>query len=100
MGELTDNAGVEPVARAGLTLVTPSPLSPSVSLFHMEKQRLTKFSDTSLRPPQGRLAANDAASCLGLIKHFDEPNPRISGWSRQGNDVAARRALKRPRCSL
>jgi hypothetical protein len=25
--------------------------------------------------------ANDASSCLGFIKHFDEPNVRISGWS-------------------
>jgi hypothetical protein len=43
--------------------------------------------------------ANDAASRLGFIKHLDEPNPRISGWSCQGSDMPARRALKRPRRS-
>ena len=36
--------------------------------------------------------ANDVASCLGFIKHLDEPNVRISGWSRQGDDMPARRA--------
>ena len=36
--------------------------------------------------------ANDAASCLGFIKHLDEPNVRISGWSCQGDDMPARRA--------
>jgi hypothetical protein len=44
--------------------------------------------------------ANDAASRLGFIKHLDEPNPRISGWSCQGSDMPARRALKRPRRGL
>jgi hypothetical protein len=36
--------------------------------------------------------ANDAASCLGFIKHMDEPDVRISGWSCQGDDMPARRA--------
>jgi hypothetical protein len=36
--------------------------------------------------------ANDAASCVGFIKHLDEPNVRISGWSCQGDDMPARRA--------
>jgi hypothetical protein len=36
--------------------------------------------------------ANDAASCLGFIKHLDEPDVRISGWSCQGDDIPARRA--------
>jgi hypothetical protein len=36
--------------------------------------------------------ASDAASCVGFIKHFDEPNVRISGWSCQGDDMPARRA--------
>ena len=31
-------------------------------------------------------------SCLGFIKHFDEPDLRISGWSCQGDDLPARRA--------
>ena len=35
--------------------------------------------------------ASDAASCVGFIKHFDEPNVRISGWSCQGDDMPARR---------
>jgi hypothetical protein len=34
--------------------------------------------------------ADDAASCLGFIKHLDEPNVRISGWSCQGDDMPAR----------
>jgi hypothetical protein len=36
--------------------------------------------------------ANDPASCLGFIKHLDEPIVRISGWSCQGDDMPARRA--------
>lgn len=39
-----------------------------------------------------RLAGNadDAPSCLGFIKRFDQPNLRISGWS--GDALPARRA--------
>jgi hypothetical protein len=36
--------------------------------------------------------ANDAASCLGFIKHLNEPDVRLSGWSCQGDDIPARRA--------
>jgi len=33
-----------------------------------------------------------ARSCLGFIKHLDEPNLQISGWSCQGDALPARRA--------
>jgi hypothetical protein len=33
-----------------------------------------------------------ARSCLGFIKRVDDPNFRISGWSCQGDNLAARRA--------
>jgi hypothetical protein len=36
--------------------------------------------------------ADTARSCLGFIKRVDEPNFRISGWSCQGDNLAARRA--------
>ena len=36
--------------------------------------------------------ADTARSCLGFIKRVDEPNFRISGWSCQGDNPAARRA--------
>jgi hypothetical protein len=36
--------------------------------------------------------ADTARSCLGFIKRVDEPNLRISGWSCQGDSLAARRA--------
>jgi hypothetical protein len=41
-----------------------------------------------------RLAGNtdDAPSCLGFLKRFDEPDLRISGWSCQGDTLPARRA--------
>ena len=33
-----------------------------------------------------------ARSCLGFIKHIDEPSLQISGWSCQGDTLPARRA--------
>ena len=40
-----------------------------------------------------RLAGGaDAPPCLGFMKHLDEPNLRISGWSCQGDTLPARRA--------
>ncbi len=33
----------------------------------------------------------DARSCLAFIKHIDEPNLQISGWSCQGDTLPARR---------
>ncbi len=36
--------------------------------------------------------ANDAGSCVGFVKHLDEPTVRISGWSCLGDDMPARRA--------
>lgn len=50
----------------------------------------SKFGPVTLLRLAGE--ANDAASCLGFIKHLDEPNLRISGWSCQGDDMQARRA--------
>jgi hypothetical protein len=34
----------------------------------------------------------DARPCLGFLKHIDEPNLRISGWSCLGDTLPARRA--------
>jgi hypothetical protein len=50
----------------------------------------SKFGAVTLLRPAGR--ADDAQSCLGFIKRLDEPNLRISGWSCQGDALAARRA--------
>ena len=50
----------------------------------------TKFGPVELLRLAGN--ANDAASCLGFSKHFDEPNVRISGWSCQRDDMPAWRA--------
>jgi hypothetical protein len=36
--------------------------------------------------------ATGGPSCLGFIKHFDQPDLRISGWSCQGDTLPARRA--------
>jgi hypothetical protein len=37
-------------------------------------------------------SVDTARSCLGFIKRVDNPNFRISGWSCQGDNLAARRA--------
>ena len=50
----------------------------------------SKFGPVTLLRLAGE--ANGAASCLGFIKHLDEPGLRISGWSCQGDDMPARRA--------
>jgi hypothetical protein len=49
----------------------------------------SKFGLVTLVRPGG---ADDARSCLGFIKAFDEPRLRISGWSCQGETLPARRA--------
>jgi hypothetical protein len=36
--------------------------------------------------------ADNTRACLGFIKHIDDPNFRISGWSCQGDSLPARRA--------
>jgi hypothetical protein len=36
--------------------------------------------------------ADEASACLGFMKHIDDPNFRISGWSCQGDSLPARRA--------
>jgi hypothetical protein len=45
---------------------------------------------TLLRPTGGN--PDDARSCLGFVKRFDQPNLQISGWSCQGDALPARRA--------
>ena len=50
----------------------------------------SKFGPVTLLRLAGE--ANGAASCLGFIKHLDEPGLRISGWSCQGDDMPARRS--------
>jgi hypothetical protein len=50
----------------------------------------SKFGPVTLLRLAGE--ANDAAACVGFIKHLDEPDVRISGWSCQGDDIPARRA--------
>jgi hypothetical protein len=50
----------------------------------------SKFGPVTLLRLAGDIT--DAASCLGFIQHFDEPNVRISGWTCQGDDMPARRA--------
>ena len=39
-----------------------------------------------------RAGEADARSCLGYIKRLNEPDLQISGWSCQGDGLAARRA--------
>src|ERR1700730_13767729 len=39
-----------------------------------------------------RAGEADARSCLGYIKRLNEPDLQISGWSCQGDSLAARRA--------
>jgi hypothetical protein len=36
--------------------------------------------------------AGDTPACLGFMKHLDQPDVRISGWSCQGDTLPARRA--------
>jgi hypothetical protein len=36
--------------------------------------------------------ADDAPACLGFMKHFDQADLQISGWSCQGDTLPARRA--------
>jgi hypothetical protein len=50
----------------------------------------SKFGAVSLLRPIG--SPDEARSCLGFIKRFDEPNLQISGWSCQGDALPARRA--------
>jgi hypothetical protein len=50
----------------------------------------SKFGPVTLLRLAGK--ANDARSCLGFLKRFDEPGLRISGWSCQGGTLPARRA--------
>lgn len=50
----------------------------------------SKFGNVALFRLAG--SASDARSCLGFVKHFDEPNRQISGWSCQGEALPARRA--------
>ena len=44
---------------------------------------------TLLRPVGGR---NSERACLGFVRRVEDPSFRLSGWSCQGDDVAARRA--------
>jgi hypothetical protein len=50
----------------------------------------SKFGAVTLLRPAGD--PESARSCLGFIKHFDETNLQISGWSCQGDALPARRA--------
>jgi hypothetical protein len=50
----------------------------------------SKFGAVTLLRMAGN--ADDAPSCLGFLKHLDEPDLRISGWSCQGDTLPARRA--------
>lgn len=48
----------------------------------------SKFgSVTLLRPP------GDTGSCLGFLKHLNDPSLQISGWSCRGEDLPLQRAL-------
>ena len=47
----------------------------------------SKFGRVTLLRPSG-----DGGSCLGFLKHVDDPNLQISGWSCQGEALPARRA--------
>jgi hypothetical protein len=49
----------------------------------------SKFGTVTLLRPAGSDAAR---ACLGFLKHVDEPNFRISGWSCEGSTLPARRA--------
>jgi hypothetical protein len=50
----------------------------------------SKFGPVTLLRLAGK--ADNAPSCLGFLKRFDEPGLRISGWSCQGDTLPARRA--------
>jgi len=50
----------------------------------------SKFGTVALLRLAGN--ANEAASCLGFIKHLDESGVRLSGWSCQGDALPAQRA--------
>ena len=50
----------------------------------------SKFGAVTLLRMAGN--AGDAPSCLGFLKHFNETDLRISGWSCQSNTLPARRA--------
>lgn len=50
----------------------------------------SKFGTVTLLRVAG--APNDARSCLGFLKRFDQPGLRISGWSCQPGTLPARRA--------
>ena len=50
----------------------------------------SKFGTVMLLQPAG--TAGDARSCLGFVKHLDDPRLQISGWSCQGDAVPTRRA--------
>jgi hypothetical protein len=50
----------------------------------------SKFGTVTLLRLVGNAA--DAPACLGFMKHFDDPDLRISGWSCQGDSLPARRA--------
>ena len=50
----------------------------------------SKFGTVTLLRLVGQ--ANDGPACLGFMKHFDDPDLRISGWSCQGDSLPARRA--------
>jgi hypothetical protein len=50
----------------------------------------SKFGTVALLRHPGRL--DTAKSCLGFIKHFDDPALQISGWSCQGTTLVARRS--------
>ena len=51
----------------------------------------SKFGTVALLRHPGRL--DTAKSCLGFIKHFDDPALQISGWSCQGITLVARRSV-------
>jgi hypothetical protein len=46
----------------------------------------TKFGSVTLLRP------SDGGSCLGFLKHLNDPNLQISGWSCQGDALPAQRA--------
>jgi hypothetical protein len=50
----------------------------------------SKFGAVTLLRSTGN--PDEARSCLGFIKRFDQPNLQISGWSCQGDALPARRA--------
>lgn len=51
---------------------------------------VSNFGNVALVRRSGRF--DPAKSCLGFIKHFDDPALQISGWSCQGTTLLARRA--------